>query len=54
MITEWEDLAATFLGLPPEGRVALINTLADKGFNDDFLQALFVAHRKLENQNNEP
>jgi hypothetical protein len=53
MSSEWEDVAASFLGMTPEARVEFIERLADKGVGDEILKAFFVAHRKLENDNNE-
>jgi hypothetical protein len=49
--SEWEPLARMFLGMTPEARIEFMNNLADKGVADEFLRALFVSHRTLENRN---
>jgi hypothetical protein len=49
--SEWEDVAASFMGMTPEAKIEFMNKLADRGVGDDFLKAFFIAHRKLENEN---
>jgi hypothetical protein len=46
----WAEIAATFHGMTPEARVECMNRLADIGVPDEILKALYLHHRKIENQ----